>query len=86
VQTENRIAHLGGVVKSNRKLYGLTQVQLAERLNITPRYLKAIENSGRKPSYGLLARIVRELEIPIETVLYSENETALKKTASVTRD
>jgi transcriptional regulator with XRE-family HTH domain len=52
----------------------MTQTQLAERLGITPRYLKAIENSGRKPSYDLLVRIVRELDIPADTVFYPECE------------
>jgi transcriptional regulator with XRE-family HTH domain len=50
----------------------LTQAQLADRLNITPRYLKAIENSGRKPSYDLLVRMVRELDIPADMVFYPE--------------
>jgi hypothetical protein len=46
VQTENRVARLDGVIKSNRKRYSLTQVQLAERLNITPRYLIKGRNLG----------------------------------------
>jgi len=52
----------------------LTQAQLAVRLGITVRYLKAIENSGRKPSYDLLVRIVRELDIPTDMIFYPEHE------------
>jgi transcriptional regulator with XRE-family HTH domain len=33
--------------------------------------LKATENSGQKPSYDLLARIVRELGISADTVFHS---------------
>lgn len=62
----------GGVVKSTRQAKRMTQFQLAERLSITARYLKAIENSGRKPSYDLLFRIVRELDIPADAVFYPE--------------
>ncbi|MDR2650511.1 MAG: helix-turn-helix transcriptional regulator [Clostridiales bacterium] len=49
----------------------MTQAQLAERLGITLRHLKATENSGQKPSYDLLARIVRELGISADTVFHS---------------
>ena len=68
------IDYFGAVVKSARLLMGITQTQLAEKLHITPRYLKAIENRGRKPSYDLLVRIVRELKIPPDTVFYPEYE------------
>jgi len=64
----------GSVVKSARQAKGMTQIQLAKMLQITPRYLKAIENSGRKPSYDLLVRIVRELDIPTDIVFYPEHE------------
>jgi DNA-binding XRE family transcriptional regulator len=49
----NNADRLGNVVKSARNEMRLTQLQLAERLGITVRYLKSIENSGQKPSYNL---------------------------------
>jgi len=52
----------------------MTQAELADLLAITVRYLKAIENSGRKPSYDLLVRIVRELEISADAIFNSEPE------------
>lgn len=70
----NKADHFGIVVKSARQTKGLTQVHLAELLAITPRYLKAIENSGRKPSYLLLVHIIRELDIPAESPFYPEKE------------
>jgi transcriptional regulator with XRE-family HTH domain len=63
VPNKNSLETLGGVVKAARQAKGFTQCQLAERLGITLRHLKAIENSGQKPSYDLLARTVRELDI-----------------------
>jgi transcriptional regulator with XRE-family HTH domain len=51
----------------------LTQRQLAEQLGITTRYLKAIENSGRKPSFGLLTRIFCELEISADNVFHPDS-------------
>ena len=72
VQNSNSTDHFGFVVKSARQAKELTQSQLAERLSITERYLKAIENSGRNPSYNLLVRIIHELEIPTDIVFYPE--------------
>ena len=79
--------HFGMAVKSARQSMSITQMQLAEKLCITPRYLKAIENSGRKPSYDLLVRIVRELEIPTDSVFYPEyeNEKSAVKMFSLRR-
>jgi transcriptional regulator with XRE-family HTH domain len=74
VQSKSNIDLLGGVVKSARHTKQLTQCRLAEQLGITSRYLKAIENSGRKPSYDLLVRIIRELDIPADDVFYPEDK------------
>ncbi|MDR1882319.1 MAG: helix-turn-helix domain-containing protein, partial [Prevotella sp.] len=70
MQDKNNVNRLGSVVKATRQAMKLTQSQLAERLGITVRYLKAIENSGRKPSYDLLVQIIRELDMPADTVFY----------------
>ncbi|MFP3153186.1 helix-turn-helix domain-containing protein [Lachnospiraceae bacterium ZAX-1] len=49
MQQQNTTDTLGGVVKATRQAKGFTQCQLAERLGITLRHLKAIENSGHTP-------------------------------------
>jgi len=84
VQDTNRADGFGVVVKSSRQAKSMTQSQLADRLDITTRYLKAIENSGRKPSYDLLVRIIRELDIPADTVFYPEHEKE-NQPAKITR-
>jgi transcriptional regulator with XRE-family HTH domain len=66
--------HLGSVVKSARQSKHLTQYRLAEQLGITPRYLKAIENSGQKPSYDLLTRLIRELDLSPDAIFSSGQE------------
>jgi transcriptional regulator with XRE-family HTH domain len=65
---------LGEVVKAARKAKGLTQSQLAEMLEISTRHLKGIENSGRMPSLKLLRRIVRELELPTESIFDAKQD------------
>lgn len=68
------IDRLGIVLKDARNAKGLTREQLAEILNITPRYLMSIENENKKPSYNLLFRLVRELGISADTIFYPELE------------
>jgi transcriptional regulator with XRE-family HTH domain len=70
-QIDNR---LGDSIKTARQAKGWTQVLLAETLKISPRYLKAIENSGRKPSYDLLNRIFSTLDIPTDAVFHPESK------------
>jgi len=70
VRTKQEADSLGGAIKTARKSKGFTQARLADRLGISLRYLKSIENSGRKPSYDLLARTVQELDISTDTVFH----------------
>ena len=65
---------LGSVIKSARMDKHLTQKQVAKRLSITPHYLMSIENKQQIPSGDLLFRIIRELEIPADTIFYPEHE------------
>ncbi|MCI9139078.1 XRE family transcriptional regulator [bacterium 1XD42-8] len=60
--------NLGTVVKSARKNKKLTQMELSEELGITPRYLQAIENENKTPSYSLLLHILSYLDIPADRV------------------
>ena len=40
----------GQAIKEARKAKGISRNQLADRLNIAPRYIASIENSGQHPS------------------------------------
>jgi transcriptional regulator with XRE-family HTH domain len=66
--------YLGKAIKAARQSKGFTQSCLAGLLKITPRYLKYIENGGRKPSLKLLERIIQELDIPSEEVFHTNHE------------
>ena len=59
---------LGASIKIARLEKHLTQRQLADRLLISSRYLREIENSRRKPSYALLKRILQELDISLDAI------------------
>lgn len=54
---------LGEVVKNARQKSNLTMEELADRLQVSPRYLYRIENEGKKPSYDVLFTLIRELSI-----------------------
>ncbi|MCD8181460.1 MAG: helix-turn-helix domain-containing protein [Firmicutes bacterium] len=63
---------LGEVVKAARIHKGLSQEQLAEILDCTPRHIMGIENENKKPGYMLLYNLIRTLHIPADTVFYPE--------------
>ena len=65
---------LGTIIKDARLQAGITRKELAEKLEITPRHLKYIENNHRKPSLKLLFKIVRELSIPGDRIFYPERK------------
>ena len=65
---------LGKIIKSARTEKHLTQKELAKRVSITRHYLMEIENNGQIPSGDLLFHLIRELEIPADTIFYPEYE------------
>ena len=46
--------HLGEIIKKSREKSGITIEALANKLEITERYLYRIENEGKKPSFDVL--------------------------------
>ena len=81
----NNIDRLGSVLKTARIEKGLTREQLAEIINITPRYLMSIENENKKPSYDVLFRLVRQLGISADTIFYPENQHVNTKVEQIVR-
>jgi transcriptional regulator with XRE-family HTH domain len=62
----------GVVLKAERRRMAYTQLQFAERLNLTPNFVAHLERGTRKPSLDTLLTISTLLEIPIEKLLTSE--------------
>lgn len=52
----------------------LTQVALAQRVNIEPTYLSAIENGRREPSLTLVKQISKAVAIPAEIFFWDAIE------------
>ena len=71
----NKHDTLGNVIKDARQRSNLTMEELAERVQVTPRYLYRIENEGKKPSYEILFALIRELSISHDLIFYPVKQT-----------
>ncbi len=68
---------LGEDIKKARMAKGISRRALAELVNIVPRYLANIENSGSLPSLPVLYDLVSICNLPIENYFYPQLETDL---------
>lgn len=65
--------NLGENIKKARKTAGVTQKELAERLQVYPKDISRWENGNRTPSAIALARICRELNASADEILELNN-------------
>ena len=68
----NQPETLGSILKAAREKAGITIEALAEKAGITERYLYRIENEGKKPSFDVLYKLIRELSISADSIFYPE--------------
>ena len=59
---------LGESIRKHRKLAGLTQEKLAERIDINPVYMGQIERGFRVPTVDVLLRIARALKVRLRDI------------------
>lgn len=69
---QNQPDTLSVVIKTAREKADITIEALAEKAGITERYLYRIENEGKKPSYDVLCKLIRELSISPDSIFYPE--------------
>jgi transcriptional regulator with XRE-family HTH domain len=65
---------LGTTIKKARLSANLTQDELAEQIGITGRYIMALENEHKQPSFEVLCKIILTLNIPADNIFYPENK------------
>lgn len=63
---------LGSIIKEARENDGRTVESLANSVGVSERYLYRIENEGKKPSFDVLYKLIRELTISPEKIFYPE--------------
>jgi transcriptional regulator with XRE-family HTH domain len=57
------ISILASNIKARRKSLGLTQEKLAEMINTAPTYIAMIEAERRTPSFNMIERLAKALNI-----------------------
>lgn len=75
----NRPETLGCIIKAARESAGITIEALANKVDITERYLYRIENEGKKPSFDVLHKLVRELNISADLIFYPESRPKIPR-------
>lgn len=68
------LTNLGTTIKQARLSANLTQDELAEQIGITGRYIMALENEHKHPSFEVLCKIILTLNIPADNIFYPENQ------------
>lgn len=63
---------LGPLIKQKRKLLGMTQEDLAERLNISISFAGQIERGEDMPSVEMLQLIITELDLDPRALFFDE--------------
>ena len=64
----------GRVIKAARERAGITMEALANKVEVSERYLYRIENERQKPSYDVLFRLVRALDIDPDLIFFPEKQ------------
>lgn len=65
---------LGADIKSARKAMKLSRKALAEMVDIDPRYLANIENSGNLPSLPIFYQMVKICKLPLDKYFFNMPE------------
>lgn len=82
---EDILKDLGQIIKKARQTAKLTQDELAEHVDITARYIMAIENENKQPSLDVLCKIIRTLHIPADNIFFPENRHTEGETEKLIR-
>ena len=60
----------GLAIKEARKAHGLSRNQVGNILNIAPRYIASIENSGQHPSLQVFYELVTLLDVSVDQFFF----------------
>jgi transcriptional regulator with XRE-family HTH domain len=74
LMVQNNPDKLGDVIKTARQKANITVEALAEKVDKTERYIYRIENEGKKPSYDVLFKLIRELAIPSDSIFWPDKQ------------
>ena len=69
---QNEHEMLGEIIKNARMKADITVEDLAAKVGVGERFIYRIENEGKKPSFDVLHKLVRELNISADSIFYPE--------------
>ncbi len=68
------LRRFGGCIKEIQKAFSVTQETLAERIEMSPRYLSRIQGGHQSPSVEMLAKLADTLEVKLWEFLTLANQ------------
>lgn len=68
-QIKTSYQKLGRKIQKLRKAVGLTQEEMAERLNISRTHMGHLEQGRKKPSLELLEKIAKHLKVKVNELI-----------------
>ena len=76
---------LGEIIKNARIKADITVEDLAAKVGVTERFIYRIENEGKKPSYDILYKLIRELSILPDQIFFPEKQIEDSEMESLVR-
>ena len=70
---------IGARIRKQREYMGLSREQLAERINVTPKFCSDIELGNKGMSVETLCRLATTLRMSCDYILYGEREVTDSK-------
>ena len=85
---KNKKKYIGDVIRSYRKLKGLTQEELADSLDVSYQQVQQYEYNKANPPLDVLENIITTLEIPLNKIFDSKGSKDLleKVEAEIEKD
>lgn len=82
---QNQYEILGEIIKDARTKADMTVEELANRVGISERFIYRIENEGKKPSYEILYKLIRELAIAPDQIFFPEKQVEDSEKETIVR-
>ena len=70
---ENIIVEIGNNIKTLRKNAGLTQAQLAEKINVDSKYISRLETGSSTASIATISKLAGALGVEVKELFKIEN-------------
>ena len=77
---------LGHRIKTLRQGLGISQDELAKRLEVTPQHISAIELDKRVPSLNFLARLAEQFDVTTDYLITGEQKGAIDPIIAIIAD